>query len=203
MKSPFATATDRFGQDLVEITHLPFLRLDLRYSTQNNFMKENLYQGFKQAFLHRDAYEKFSRAGKLLQEQKAGYRFLLFDALRPRSVQRKMFQFVASTPMKDYVADPELGSMHNFGMAIDLSLLNERGQPLDMGTDFDDFSQKAQPQLEEQLLQAGELSAEQIANRRFLRQIMEQAGFLQLPHEWWHYNALPAEKVRGIYKIVE
>jgi len=118
-------------------------------------------------------------------------------------VQKRMHAFVANTKMENYVADPLKGSMHNFGMAIDLGIQTKLGKILDMGTEFDDFSDLAQPQLEEKLLATGQLTQVQVRNRRLLREVMETAGFEQLPHEWWHFNAMPAEKVRREFLIVE
>jgi D-alanyl-D-alanine dipeptidase len=202
-KTPFNTAADRLGQDLLTLHKIPAVQVDLRYNGTRNFMGVDLYQGFSEAYLHQDAWHMLVQAAHLLQRQKPGWCFLVFDALRPRSVQRKMRQFVTGTPEQEFVADPSLGSMHNFGMAVDLTLQDAGGCPLDMGTEFDDFSDKAQPQLEDQLLQKGELTPAQVSNRRMLRQLMESAGFQQLPHEWWHYNAKPGAVVRRDYKIVE
>jgi D-alanyl-D-alanine dipeptidase len=182
------------------------VRLDLRYNGVKNFMQEDLYQGFNRAFLHKLAYDKFMQACVFLEQQDKNLCFVVFDALRPRSVQIKMYEFLRGTPMQQYVADPTLGSLHNFGMALDLTLAissSNSFELLDMGTEFDDFSELAQAQLESQLHSAGKLSLEQIHNRKCLREIMERAGFTQLPTEWWHFNAFPAEKVRQFYPIVE
>lgn len=72
-----------------------------------------------------------------------------------------------------------------------------------MGTPFDDFTPLAEPRLEQAFLAAGRLTAAQIANRLVLRTVMEDAGFLHLPIEWWHFDALPAEQVRQSYALVE
>jgi D-alanyl-D-alanine dipeptidase len=72
-----------------------------------------------------------------------------------------------------------------------------------MGTGFDDFTGLAEPRRETQYLASGQLSQQQIGNRRILRSIMERAGFTQLPNEWWHYDALPKQEVRSRYRIVE
>lgn len=179
------------------------LVLDLRYGTTNNFVGQNMYGVFRKAFLHKLAAEKFAKARQFLQARKPGYKFVIFDALRPRSVQRILWSKVVNTPQQGYVGNPDKGSMHNFGMALDLSIQDEKGRELDMGTPFDSFSDLAQPKLEEQKLKAGELTKAQIENRHLLREVMTGAGFLQLPHEWWHYDALPGDEVRAHYKIVE
>ena len=71
-----------------------------------------------------------------------------------------------------------------------------------MGTGFDDFSELAQPQYENQFLNEGKLSDDQIQNRLLLRNVMFEAGFIQLPIEWWHFDALPQNEVRANYDIV-
>jgi len=88
-------------------------------------------------------------------------------------------------------------------MAVDLTIVDATGAELDMGTPFDDFRPVAQPMLEQEYLESGDLSEAQLANRRLLRRVMEKAGFQQLPIEWWHYDALPKDQVTAHYAIVE
>jgi D-alanyl-D-alanine dipeptidase len=57
--------------------------------------------------------------------------------------------------------------------------------------------------LEEKHLTEGKLTQTQIANRKILRKLMTDAGFDQLPQEWWHFDALPRVEVKQKYKIVE
>jgi D-alanyl-D-alanine dipeptidase len=199
----FEHAKSRLGQDFISLERLEIVVIDLKYNGTENFMNQDLYSGFNQAYLHAHAYQKFLKACEFLKQIKPGWKFIIFDALRPRNVQRKMYDFVKDTPYRDYVADPEKGSMHNFGMALDLSLLDENGDAVDMGTLFDDFSEKAQPKLEQALLKQKKLTQDQVDNRWILRSAMEFGGFIQLPHEWWHYNALDPDQVRGHFAIVE
>lgn len=203
MPHPFTTALGRLNSEFINLKTLPNVRIDLRYNGLNNFMQEDLYQGFGEAYLHQWAFAKMQLASKTLARENPNLNFLVFDALRPRSVQKKMCRFVEHTPYKNYVADAELGSLHNFGMAIDLTLTDQDLRELDMGSEFDDFSELSQVKIEKQLLAAGKLSAQQIENRLLLRNVMQAAGFQQLPHEWWHYNALDSESVRKQIKIVE
>ncbi len=106
-------------------------------------------------------------------------------------------------PQEKYVADPKKGSIHNFGMALDLSVLDEKGHELDMGTGFDSFTPLAEPQLEKDKLASGELTEAQMANRLILRRPMEEAGFKVLPEEWWHFDSLAADIVRKQFTPVE
>jgi len=187
---------------LVDLKTLPGLVLDLRYATLNNFTATNLYGERYLGFLHEHAAKKLGRAYELLERESPGATFRIFDALRPRTMQRKLFAFVKGTPQQDYVADPDVGSIHSFGMAVDLTLNDASGRELDMGTEFDAFHELAHPK-EEQWLAEGKLTATQFRNRTLLKRVMLGAGFTQSPIEWWHFNAAPSRIVRAEYSIIE
>jgi len=189
--------------DYVDLSTFPNVKVSLKYATKDNFMGFDMYGKFRTAFLHKDAAGKFKEAGALLKKERPGWSFVVFDALRPRSVQWIMWDKVKDTPQRKYVANAAVGSAHNYGMALDLSLLDEKGKELDMGTPYDSFSDVSEPRLEKKFLKEGKLTKEQLANRLVLRKVMEKAGFLQLSHEWWHYNALPEPRIRKKYRIVE
>ena len=191
------------GPSFKELTSIPGVKIDLRYATTNNFMNENLYRDLKTAYIHNQAHEKLKKAAANLQKAKPGWQLLIYDALRPRSVQKKLWAKVKGTPQEEYVADPAKGSIHNYGFAVDLTVIDDKGKEIDMGTGYDDFRPLAKPELEDKYLKSGELKPEQIANRKILRAAMESAGFIQLPNEWWHFDALPGKEVRGKHKIVE
>jgi D-alanyl-D-alanine dipeptidase len=189
--------------DYVDLSTFPNVKVSLKYATKDNFMGFDMYGKFRKAFLHKDAAAKFRKAGEFLKKEKPGWSFIVFDALRPRSVQWVMWDGVKDTPQRKYVANAAIGSAHNYGMALDLSLLDGKGRELDMGTPYDSFSDVSEPKLEKKFLKEGKLTKEQLANRMVLRKVMEKAGFLQLSHEWWHYNALPEPQIRKKYTIVE
>ena len=189
-------------KDFVEIGSNSDLVLDLRYATDNNFMGKNVYHDFNRAFLHRVAADKFSIAKQKLKQVKPDWKFILFDCLRPVWAHQQLWDFVAGTPQQDYVADPKRGSLHSYGFAIDLSLVDENDEPVDMGTDFDSFEDLAQPKYESMMLANNKLTRKQYDNRLILRQVMEFAGFIQLSFEWWHYDAEPGNLVRGNYRII-
>lgn len=191
------------SKDYAELTASNGLAIDLRYATTKNFVGKNLYGRFNRAFLHRIAAAKLATAEQNLRRDYPKYRLVIFDALRPRSVQYLLWEQVKGTDKQTYVANPAGGSIHNFGFAVDISVLDENGKELDMGTPYDDFTPLSQPQREERYLKEGMLTEAQVRNRRILRKAMEDAGFLQLPVEWWHYDALPKSEVRSRYKIVE
>jgi len=197
------TGTARAQSEFVDISAIPGVRIDLRYASTNNFLGVNLYGSFTTPYLHRKAAEKLAKAAALLQQEKPGWSLLVLDALRPRSVQRIFWAKVKGTPAQIYVADPDLGSIHNYGFAVDITLADANGKEVDMGTPHDSFDSLAQPQLEEKYLAAGRLTRQQYANRLVLRDAMTKAGFIQLPFEWWHYDALPRSEIEGGYRIVE
>lgn len=191
------------SQDFVELKDSRDFRIDLRYGSTNNFVGHDMYGEFNRAFLHKIAADKLFAALTTLKKDHPEYSFIIFDALRPRSIQRILWKHVVGTNGERYIANPDLGSLHNFGFAIDLSVLDEMGNELDMGAGFDDFRDIAQPQLEQKFLAAGDLTQKHITNRGILRHAMEGAGFRQLPHEWWHFDALPKDEVRQRFQIVE
>ncbi len=200
---PSVGAKVRVGPDYVDISRIPGVSIDLRYATSNNFVGQNMYGEFSKAYLHKAAAPKLRKASELLQERKPGWTLVIFDALRPLSVQRVLWGKVKGTEKETYVANPEKGSIHNYGFALDLSLRDDQGKEIDMGTPFDDFRPVAQPRLEESYLAQGQLSPNQLANRLLLRDIMEKAGFIQVPEEWWHFDALPLFEIKKKYRIVD
>jgi D-alanyl-D-alanine dipeptidase len=190
-------------EEFKDLSVLPGVVVDLRYASENNFVGRNMYGEFKTPYLHKVAFEKLKKANKILQARHPGYNFLILDALRPGRVQRILFDKVKGTEQEPYVADPARGSLHSFGFAIDLTLIDKNGNEVDMGTQFDDFTDLAQPKFEEKFLAEKLLTSQQIANRKILREAMVAGGFRTIPNEWWHFNALHGEEVRKNYRIVE
>lgn len=162
--------------DYVEIKNSDAIVLDLRYATTNNFVGRNLYGVFNRAYLQKLAAEKLDRASANLKIAQPKYKLLIFDALRPRSVQHLLWDKVKGTDQQKYVANPQSGSIHNYGFAVDLSIVDESGKELDMGTAFDDFSALAQPVREEKFLESGKITLQQLQNRRLLRKAMEDGN---------------------------
>jgi zinc D-Ala-D-Ala dipeptidase len=188
--------------DFIELHPNEQLTFDIRYATANNFIGRPVYSSAR-VYLHREAYAKFSSALQELIRLRPGYKFVIFDALRPRSIQWVLWNEVKGTDKEKYVADPNKGSVHNYGFALDLSLVDTHGRELDMGTPYDDFTPLAEPQKEDAHLRAGKLTQQQIDNRLLLRGLMTRAGFTQLAYEWWHFDALPRSILVKNYKIIE
>ena len=190
-------------QNFTEIKAGNEIVLDLKYSTTDNFMNADVYDGFRRCFMSPVAAKMFFKACDVLREKHPDLQFHIWDSLRPRSIQAKFYDHLAGTPFQNYVAAPHPGSLHNFGMAIDLTLQTRDGEQLDMGTGFDDFRDLAQPKLEKQFLASGELTTAQHENRLLLRGLLETQGFKVLDHEWWHFNALPKDQVYGKHPVLE
>lgn len=201
--SVFAKDLKWIEEHFCEIQESSEVFLDLKYASEDNFMAKNVYQDFQRCFLAAFAFERFEKACFDLKQNHPGLQFVIWDTLRPRSVQSLFFAHLKGTPFQDYVAAPYPGSLHNFGMAMDLTLRKKDGAYLDMGTGFDDFQDLAQPRLESQFLASGELTAKQYQNRMLLRGLMEKQGFKVLDHEWWHFNALPKEQVYDQFPVLE
>lgn len=187
----------RGDSNYVDVSRFSHVTLDLRYGTFRNITGHDLYCGAKRAYLQRPAAEKFRCAIRLLQKERPGFRFVVFDASRPVYAQAKLRETVVGTPYADYVSNPKRGSVHNFGFALDLTIADTSGVPLDMGTDFDSFENRAGKRGEAEALQNGTLTEIQIANRELLRRVMTRAGFLPLDSEWWHFNAVASKKIRA------
>lgn len=190
------------ARGFVEVVATAELAIDLRYATADNFLGAPVYGGFDRLFLHPIAAEKLGRAVAGLRAA-GGYRLVVYDGLRPNRIQRLMWAAVAGGPQQVYVADPAIGSIHGYGLALDLSLLGPDGQACDMGTAFDAFSPQAEPRREDECLAAGTLTTAQLQNRRRLRDVMVAADFHPIAIEWWHFDALPPDVVRAGFELVE
>jgi len=192
------------AQGLVNIHSLsPGILVDLKYSSTDNFLGEDTYGDLEACFLQPEAAAKLAKAQTFLQAKYPDLSLLVYDGARPRSIQRKMWALVVGTDTQDYVANPNRGSVHNFGSAIDLTVAKLDGTPLDMGTEFDYFGELAQPRFEEKFLEQGKLTPSQMKNRIILRTAMTEAGFQMISIEWWHFNAVSVKTARSNYRIIE
>lgn len=188
--------------DVLDI--LPQIKLDLRYATSNNFVGEILYPDTKRCFLKIETLIKLSKALKILQKKNSSYTFIIYDGARPQSVQYKMYEIAKQKGKTKYVAKPEKGGLHNFGVAVDIGLYDlATNQVVDMGTDFDFFGPEAQPRYHTQMLQEDKLTQQQIDNRSLLKTCMKQAGFIAILTEWWHFEAYDKYYTRAHFQIVK
>lgn len=178
------------------------IAVDLRYATPDNFVGRDLYSPYDCAWLHRDAAAALESVVAWLKNKRPGCTPLVLDALRPQRVQQQLWDALAGTDLQMYLAHPQRGSIHSFGMALDITILDEQGRELDMGTGFDDMTALSHPALEERFVASGELTAVQIANRQLLRGAMFQAGFVGINTEWWHFDCGDRNRVRETFRRV-
>lgn len=174
-----AETGDFRAPDLVELVRLdPSIHLDIRYATTGNFTGRRLYTEAR-AFLQRPAAEALVRANRALKAR--GYGLLIFDGYRPWSVT-KLFWEVTPPDKHKFVADPQKGSRHNRGCAVDVGLYDLRtGREVPMPSAFDEMSDGAAADYK-----GG--TTEQRRTRALLRQALEKQGFKVNPDEWWHFD---------------
>ena len=172
------------------------LRLDLRYASPNNLLAADVYSPFDCAWIHRDGAERLEAAVAGLASRRPDLSLVVLDAVRPQRVQQRFWDTLPP-PMRAYFADPRIGSIHSFGMAVDVTLCDARGDEVDMGTIFDDTTERSHPALEERFLASGELTLAQVDNRRLLRTVMESAGWRGIRNEWWHFDGGDRDRIRA------
>ncbi|WP_300702437.1 M15 family metallopeptidase [Bacteroides sp.] len=177
--------------------------IELMYTRADNFTGEVLYEDLHEAYLHPDAMESLSKAQYLLKELHPDYSLIVYDAARPMSVQQKMWDVVKGTSKQIYVSNPARGGgLHNYGLAVDISILDEQGSPLSMGTPVDYLGKEAHITEEAQLVKSGKITEQEHANRLLLRRVMKDAGFRALPSEWWHFNRYNRQTAKERYQVI-
>ncbi len=194
---------EKVWNSLVDVQTInPSIFVDLRYASENNFMKIKLYDTLTKAYLQRDVAIRLSKCQEFLTSVNPNLYLLVYDAVRPVSVQWKMWNALDSIPVNkrvDFVSNPKNRSIHNYGAAVDITLCDKNGVPLDMGAEYDDIRQIAYPSMEEHFLQSGELSPRQVENRKMLRKVMTSQNFRNIPTEWWHFNACSRSTAKAKY----
>ena len=150
--------------------------IDIKYATTDNFTGKPIYAR-PGCYLLDEANTLFRRAIKMARIQ--GWHLLVFDAFRPSEAQYRMW---AHTPDPNFLADPNRGSPHSRGVAIDLTLVETAtGEILDMGTGFDAFTPLS-------FHGNMEISKKAQKNRYHLLGLMTAAGWDCYLKEWWHYQ---------------
>jgi D-alanyl-D-alanine dipeptidase len=161
------------------------IKVDLVNSDPDkNFFRQNFYQVLNKAYTHPD------------------YSLLIMDAARPRSVSQRMYIKMKGTKFEKYVANPQKGSMHNFGVAVDVTIVDKNGKEIDMGfTPF--YKNDLLIYVGYARLKAFGLSKMQKENQELLKQVMTKAGFIPLNYEWWHFDGMAKDVARKKYRIIE
>ena len=185
-----------FTEDkFVELTSNDGMEVEMQYPILGMDFAE------KQCFVRQDVYKRLMEAAKMLPD---GYKFKILDAWRPFALQKELYEKYAEEIIKEYqlencsenqrnavickfVSDPVedriIPPVHTTGGAIDLTIIDANGMELDMGSAFDEFSDRTFTNYYEK-----EINSKIRDNRRMLYNIMIKAGFTNLPSEWWHYD---------------
>ena len=154
---------------------------DMKYATNDNFLKAKVYE-CGECYLRLKTVQALVEASKCFA--KKGYKIKLYDCYRPLDVQKKMWAIVSDP---NYVANPAKGSIHNRGGAVDITLVDENGNELSMGTQFDHFGPESAHDYKQ-------LDKDILKNRQLLKKVMLRNGFEAFDSEWWHYNLIGSKK---------
>lgn len=149
--------------------------IDLRYATPDNLAGVAIYRK-PVCLLAPEAARALARAADLARG--IGCRLRVYDAFRPVEAQWRLWE---AMPDPAYIADPRLGSNHSRGVAVDLTLAGADGRPLDMGTGFDEMTERSHHG-------RSDLPADAQRHRALLLGVMVAAGWVPYAMEWWHYE---------------
>lgn len=170
---------------------VPDAVIDLRYATVDNFLGVRLYPADARCLVHESLADGLVAAAEAVRAH--GNRLVFWDCYRPHEVQVRMFE-VVSDPA--WVAPPgNFARSHTAGRSVDVTLSDEAGRLLDMGTDFDEFSPRATAFATEGVGAAAQ------ANRARLREAMAAGGFTVYAGEWWHFDGPGAQVQRPILDV--
>jgi D-alanyl-D-alanine dipeptidase len=171
-------------------TVVPDAVIDLRYATPHNFVGVPLYPADARCLVHESMAPGLAKAADELRAQ--GDVLVFWDCYRPHDVQVRMFNAV---PDPAWVAKPgPYSRSHEAGRSVDVTIA-QRGQLVDMGTDFDDFSARAQAYATDGVSAAAQ------ANRARLRASMADGGLAVYSGEWWHFDGPGAGVQRPIIDV--
>ena len=167
---------------LIEIYKDTFdIDIDLKYASNDNITGKKIFLE-NRCFLIEEAAIKLKKA--IVIAKGLDLSLKIYDAYRPSYVQQALWSF---DPNPDFLTNPAKGSPHTKGIAIDLTLIDLKGKELDMGTKFDDFTEKAYHL-------SKSISKQVRLNRYTLLSIMTLAGFDHYLNEWWHYQLFDSSK---------
>lgn len=195
------------GYDLVNVKELDSsIQVDLRYADTNNFLRINLYDGLRNAYFNCETALRVCAAQYYLKQLHPDLSLIILDASRPQHVQQMMWDSLKMHPDKKqfYLSNPEETSLHNYGGAVDVAIINTKtGQLLDMGTDYDFFGNLSEPIYEKKFLKTGELSQEAYQNRLLLRSVMMRAKLNPITSEWWHFSICKKQEASDRFTLIK
>ena len=178
--------------------------VELVYATPDNFLGHVLYPDLHHAFMIPAMAQKLVKAQQRLKAIRPDLSLLIYDAARPLNIQREMWESVKGTPNVSFVANPAKGrGMHNYGAAVDITIADSTGTPLPMGSKHDYFGPEARIDHEPDLVANGLITSEELENRKLLRRVMTESGFVTCVSEWWHFNHIPSIRAKEELKIID
>lgn len=203
-QKPGPTAQAMEKQGFVDVHRIDSsIHVSLMYSRADNFTGQILYTDFREAYLHPKAAHALAKAQRILKARHPELSLKVYDAARPMHIQQKMWDAVAGTPKAIYVSNPRNGGgLHNYGMAVDITLCDAQGDTLPMGTHIDYLGRLAHIDTETEMEKQGQITREARMNRELLRTVMQQAGFRPLRTEWWHFNFITRKEAKARYKVI-
>ncbi|MDR9403546.1 MAG: M15 family metallopeptidase [Halothece sp. Uz-M2-17] len=189
------------GEDLVLIPES-----DFAFVTPHPYQKLGApYGNISPYWVRKSVLKALQYAQKELQTKHFGWKIQIFDAYRPLAVQQFMvdYTFQALRQQSSQLSDQEIAQQvkqfwaqpshhpetpppHSTGAAVDITLVNEKGETLDFGGEIDEISARSYPNFyQDETTQLDQLYHQR---RELLKEIMTTAGFYQHPEEWWHFS---------------
>lgn len=201
--SPTAQKLEKDGYVNIQTVD-PSIQVSLMYARSDNFMGQVLYDDLREAYLHKKTAAALTKAQKRLKQLHPKLSLKVYDASRPMHIQQKMWDKVKNTSKSPYVSNPANGGgMHNYGLAVDITICDAKGDTLDMGTKIDYMGSAAHIDKETELVAKGRISAKAKKNRELLREVMRYGGFHTLRNEWWHFNLVSRAIAKKYYKVIK
>ncbi len=197
--------TEMIEAGLVNILEIDSnIKVEIFNASENNILGINTYGCMESCFLQPEVAEKLLKAQNILKKKHPDYNLKALECTRPRRVQVQMFDVVKNTAIEKFVADPSKGSMHNYGAAVDVTIVDENGIELKMGQPDPRMQIKGKNLLWLRLVMyLNKPGKVELENRELLRTIMVKAGFTPISYEWWHFDAFDKEYTRKKYQIIE
>lgn len=181
------------------------IHVKLKYADTSNFLKRDFYDGLTKAYFPCEVATRICNAQYFLKQYNSSFSLLILDAARPLHVQQMMWDSLRMPPDKkfNYLAPAYNVSLHNYGCAVDITIIDSTGKELDMGSEFDHFGKLSEPAYEWQFLKSGKLSKEAWENRKLLRKVMQSAKLNPITSEWWHFNFCSKEYAAAAFTLIK
>ncbi|YAF98680.1 MAG: M15 family metallopeptidase [Nodularia sp. CChRGM 3473] len=163
-------------------------------------------------YLRQSVVDNLIQAQNYLQQLHSHWYIQIFDAYRPVPVQQFMVDYSFSQALQqqklteaelspnqrqeiweavyEIWAVPSLDEKtpppHSTGAAVDVTLVDEAGEIVNMGSPIDELSERSHP---DYYANSDQPEAQQYhAHRLLLCDVMLKAGFQRNPREWWHFS---------------